>query len=108
MPLSKKRSKEESKSPLTSPTTIPAKYNYENMMKRHQLKHASIQFRNDLLKSRSNAAYKNELDRVNSMLHNHLLHRDHPNYQLLMHRKEHLKKLASEGLYPEHELYKTE
>lgn len=106
--MAKKRFKEPSKSPIPAPTHIPAKYRYENIMKRHQLRHANIQFRNDLLRSRASAAYQNELDRVNSMLHSHILQRDHPNYQVLLQRKEHLKRLASGGLYPEHELYKRD
>ena len=87
---------------------IPEKYSYQAMMKKRELKHASIHFRNELLKRRASAAYQNEYDRVNSMLHNHLLHRDHPEYELLTRRKEHLKTLASQAMYPEHEIYKRD
>ena len=92
--------------PFPKPSRIPEKYNYQSMMKKHELKHASVQFRTDILRRRANAAYQNEYDRVNSMLHNHLLHRDHPDYHRLTERKEHLKKLASQAMYPEHEIYK--
>ena len=105
MPL---KSRPKSKEPLTKPVRIPEKYSYENIMKKHQLKHASIQFRNDLLKARANASYKNEYDRVNNIMHQHLLNNDHPNYQRLVKRKEELKELASRGLYPQHELYKKD
>lgn len=94
--------------PITRPVNIPAKYNYEHLMKRHELKHASINFRNNLLQSRSNAAYRNEYDRVNSMLHNHLLSQSSPEYGRLVKRKEDLKRLASQGLYPQHELFKRD
>ena len=107
MPLSKQM-RSASKGPVTAPVKIPAKYSYENLMKKHQLKHASIQFRNDLLKARANAAYKNEYDRVNSMLHNHLLHNSSPEHRRLVERKEQLKRLASDGLYPQHELFKRD
>ena len=106
MPIKRNRSK--SKGPLPKAVNIPEKYSYQNMMKKHELKHASIQFRNDLLKARSNAAYKNEYDRVNSMIHNHILNNSHPSIDTLNHRKEHLKRLASDGLYPQHELFKKD
>lgn len=99
---------QKSKSKLPKAVNIPEKYNYQNMMKKHELKHANIQFRNDLLKARANAAYKNEYDRINSMIHNHTLNNVHPSYDTLVQRKEHLKRLASDGLYPQHELYKKD
>ena len=71
MPIKSQRSKSKSKGPLPKATNIPAKYSYQNMMKNHELKHANIQFRNDLLRARANAAYKNEYDRTHSILHNH-------------------------------------
>ena len=83
----------------TDPLHIPSKYSYENMMKRHTLKHASIQFRNDLLKSQARAMYQNEYDRVNSMLNNHLLNNTHPDYERLVNRRSELKKLAERALY---------
>ena len=92
----------------TEPLKVPSRYSYENMMKQHQLKHASIDFRNNLLKSRANAAYKNEYDRVHSMLQHHILHNSSPYHELLKDRKEHLKKLVSDRLYPQHELFKKE
>ena len=106
MPIKSHRSK--SKGQLPKAVNIPAKYSYQNMIKNHELKHANIQFRNDLLKARANAAYKNEYDRINSMIHNHLLNKVHPSYELLNQRKEHLKRLASDGLYPQHELFKKD
>lgn len=92
--------------PFPKPSRIPEKYSYQSMMKKHELKHASVQFRTDLLRRRANAAYQNEYDRVNSMLHNHLLHNSSPDYHRLTERKEHLKKLASQAMYPEHDIYK--
>jgi hypothetical protein len=92
--------------PFPSLSRIPGNYNYQSMMKKHELKHASVQFRTDLLRRRANAAYQNEYDRVNSMLHHHLLHNTSPDYNRLTERKEHLKKLASQAMYPEHDIYK--
>ena len=57
MPYTRRSKSIPSGGPLTTAIKIPAKYNYENMMKKHHLKHASIQFRNDLLKSKSSASY---------------------------------------------------
>ena len=76
-----------SKSKLPKAVNIPAKYSYQNMMKNHELKHANIQFRNDMLKARANAAYKNEYDRINSILHNHILHNSSPSLDTLNERK---------------------
>jgi len=103
-----KGNRPKSTGPLTKAVNIPSKCSYQNMMKNHELKHANIQFRNDLLKSRANAAYKNEYDRINSMLHNHILHNSSPSRDTLVERREHLKKLVSDGLYPLHELFKRE
>ena len=89
-------------------TKIPSKYSYENMMKHHATKHASIQFRNDLLKAKARASYQNEYNRVNSILLHHILNQSHPDYQRLVDRREHLKKLAAGGLYPQHELYQSD
>ena len=97
-----------SKSKLPKAVNIPAKYSYQNMMKNHELKHANIQFRNDMLKARANAAYKNEYDRINSILHNHILHNSSPSHDILNERKDYLKKLVSDGLYPQHELFKKD
>ena len=83
----------------TDPLHIPSKYSYENMMKRHTLKHASIQFRNDLLKSQARAMYQNEYDSVNSILNNHLLNNTHTDYERLVNRRSVLKKLAERALY---------
>ena len=106
MPIKRNRSK--TRGPIPTPIKIPSKYSYQNMMKKHELKHASIQFRNDMLKARANAAYKNEYDRINGMIHNHMLNNSHPSYDTLVQRKEHLKRLASDGLYPQHELFKKD
>jgi len=97
-----------SKSKLPKAVNIPAKYSYQNMMKNHELKHANIQFRNDMLKARANAAYKNEYDRINSILHNHILHNSSPSLDTLNERKDYLKKLVSDGLHPQHELFKKD
>ena len=106
MPIKSHKSK--SKSPLPKAVNIPSKYSYENMMKKHQLKHANIQFRNDLLKSRANAAYKNEYDRVNNILHNHILNNSSPSHYTLVERREQVKRLVADGLYPQHELFKKD
>ena len=87
----------------TDPVNIPSKYSYENMMKRHTQRIASLQFRNDLLKAQARAMYQNEYDRVNSMVHNHLLKNSHPDYERLVNRRAELKKLVQGGLY-KHEL----
>ena len=83
----------------TDPLHIPSKYSYENMMKRHTLKHASIQFRNDLIKSQARALYQNEYDRVNSMLNNNLLKNTHTDHNRLVNRRTELKKLVQGALY---------
>ena len=106
MPIKSHRSK--SKGPLPKAVNVPAKYSYQNMMKNHELKHANIQFRNNLIKARVNAAYKNEYDRINNILHNHILHNSSPSYETLKERQEHLKKLVSEGLHHQHELFNKE
>ena len=86
---------------------IPANYSYASIMKKHQLKHASIQFRNDLLKAQAQASYQNEYDRINGMLHNHILSQTSPQRGILEHRKEHMKRLWNESVYPpEHEIYR--
>ena len=94
--------------PITRPVRIPERYSHQNVMKRHEQKHASINFRNNLLQSRANAAYKNEYDRVNSMLHHHLLSQSSPEYSRLTQRKDNIKKMVGQGLYPQHELYKRD
>ena len=109
MPNTKRSKSIPKDSHLTNAVKIPAKYSYENMMKKHHLKHASIQFRNDLLRSHARASYQNEYDRINSMLHNHILSQSNPERAILEHRKDHMKRLALESVYPpEHEIYKRE
>ena len=98
-----------SKGPIPNPVKIPAKYRYQTMMMRHEIKHASIQFRHDLVNSHKRAAYQNEYDRVNNILHSHILNQTAPQRALLEHRKEHMKRLALESLHPiPHEIYKRD
>ena len=104
---SRRRQRSTSKAPLPDPIKIPAKYSYQNMMKKHEMKHASIQFRNNLVNSHRRAAYQNEFDRVNNILNSHILNQDHPHYHHLLERKDRLKQLANESLGPiPHEIYK--
>jgi len=105
MPL---KSIPKSKEPFTKAVRIPEKYSYENMMKKHQTKHANVQFRNDLLKAKANASYKNEYDRVHNILQHHILHNSDPHYDRLTKRKEELKHLFTHGIYPEHAIYKKD
>ena len=65
---------------------IPAKYSYANLIQQHKSKHASIQFRSDLLRSQAQASYQNEYNRIRSMLHNHTLSQTHPQRAILEHR----------------------
>ena len=86
---------------------IPAKFSYANIMRKHQIKHASIQFRNDLLKSQAQASYQNEYSRIHGMLHNHILSQTSPQRAILEHRQEHIKRLWNESIYPpDHEIYR--
>ena len=105
MPL---KSIPKSKEPFTKAVRIPEKYSYENIMKKHQTKHANVQFRNDLLKAKANASYKNEYDRVHNILQHHILHNSTANHDRLIKRKEELKHLFTHGIYPQHEIYKKD
>ena len=86
---------------------IPAKFSYANITRKRQSKHASIQFRSDLLRSQAQASYQNEYNRIHSMLRNHILSQTHPQRAILEHRQKHMKRLWDESVYPpEHEIYK--
>ena len=102
-PPRRRRSKSDERKPeLIQPRRIP--HSYHNIMERHHRRHASIQFRNDLLKSQARANYHNEYDRLTGILNNTVL--KHGDKERLMNRKEELKKLAHHSFYPpHHEIY---
>ena len=104
-PPKRRRSKSEEreqKQELIQPRRIP--YSYHKIMERHHRRHASIQFRNDLLKAQARANYHNEYDRLTGILNNTVL--KHGDKERLMNRKEELKKLAQQSFYPpHHEIY---
>jgi hypothetical protein len=84
------------------PAKIP--YSYHAIMERHKRKHASIQFRNDLLKAQTRANYHNEYDRLTGILNNTVLR--HGDKERLMNRKDELRKLAQDSFHPpHHEIY---
>jgi hypothetical protein len=86
---------------------IPAKYSHEEIMKKHRIKHASIQFRTDLIRAHARASYQNEYSRLSSMLHNHLLHQSYPEREILERRLADIKKLAGESVHSQnHEISK--
>ena len=58
-------------SKLIAPKRIP--YTYEKIMKAYHEKHASIHFRNNLLKSQARANYHNENDRISDILNDTVL-----------------------------------
>ena len=97
-----KSEEREQKAELIQPRRIP--YSYHKIMERHHRRHASIQFRNDLLKAQARANYHNEYDRLTGILNNTVL--KHGDKERLMNRKEELKKLAQHSFYPaHHEIY---
>ena len=102
-PPKRRRSKsEEKEQQLIQPRRVP--YSYHKIMERHHRRHASIHFRNDLLRAQARANYHNEYDRLTGILNNTVLgHRDK---ERLMNRKEELKRLAHASFYPpHHEIY---
>ena len=97
-----KSEEREQKQELIQPRRIP--YSYHKIMERHHRRHASIQFRNDLLKAQARANYHNEYDRLTGIFNNTVL--KHGDKERLMNRKEELKKLAQQSFYPpHHEIY---
>ena len=102
-PPKRRRSKsEEKEQQLIQPRRVP--YSYHKIMERHHRRHASIQFRNDLLRAQARANYHNEYDRLTGRLNNTVL--GHGDKERLMNRKEELKRLAHASFYPpHHEIY---
>lgn len=102
-PPKRRRSKSVGKEQqLIQPARVP--HSYHKLMERHQRRHASIQFRNDLLKSQARANYHNEYDRLTGILNNTVL--GHGDKERLMNRKDELKRLAQASFYPaHHEIY---
>jgi len=103
-PPKRRRSKSEGKEQqqLIQPRRVP--YSYHKLMERHQRRHASIQFRNDLLKAQARANYHNEYDRLTGIMNSTVL--GHGDKERLMNRKEELKRLAQASFYPpHHEIY---
>ena len=82
-----------------APTTM------EQIMKRLATKQASIQFRHDILASQQRINYRNEYDRLASVLAHNLTH-GHVDYQRLKNRQEELKKLHKQT-YEESPLWQT-
>ena len=105
-PRRRHRSKsDERKTELIQPRRIPHSYSMHRIMERHHRRHASIQFRNDLLKAQARSNYHNEYDRLTGILNNTVL--QHGDKERLMNRKDELKKLANASFYPpHHEIYK--
>ena len=103
-PPRRKRSRSDERKPeLTKPVRIP--YSYHAIMERHRLKHASIQFRTDMLKAQARSNYHNEYDRLTGIMNNTVL--GHGDKERLMNRKAELRKLAQDSFYPpHHEIYK--
>ena len=105
-PRRRHRSKsDERKTELLQPRRIPHSHSMHHIMERHHRRHASIQFRNDLLKAQARSNYHNEYDRLTGILNSTVLH--HGDKERLINRKEELKRLANASFYPpHHEIYK--
>ena len=103
-PPRRRRSKsDEHKAELIQPRRVP--HSYHSIMERHHRRHASIQFRNDLLKAQTRANYHNEYDRLTGILNSTVL--QHGDTERLMNRKDELKRLAHGSFYPpHHDIYK--
>ena len=80
-------------SKLTATKRIP--YTYDKIMKAYHEKHASIHFRNNLLKSQARANYHNEYDRISGILNDTVL--GHGDKQRLLDRKQELQGLFSKS-----------
>ena len=102
-PPKRRRSRsDERKTELIQPRRVP--HSYHHIMERHQRRHASIHFRNDLLKAQARTNYHNEYDRLTGILNSTVL--KHGDKERLMNRKEELKRLAHASFYPpHHEIY---
>ena len=78
---------------LIAPKRIP--YTLDKIMKAYHEKHASIHFRNNLLKSQARANYHNEYDRISGILNDTVLR--HGDKQRLIDRKQELQGLFSKS-----------
>ena len=102
----KKRSDPEKKvTQMPQTQDIPSKYLYPAMIERHRIKHASINFRNDMLKAHARAQYHNEFDRIRSILSQTTVPQGHMGRERLENRLMELKRLAAESVHPHHEIY---
>ena len=79
-------------SKLTVPKRFP--YTYEKNMKAYHQKHASIQFRKDLMQAQTRANYHNEFDRISGILNDTAL--KHDDKERLLNRKSELRNLFDE------------
>ena len=91
---------EKQQSKLPQSHNIPSKYLYPALIERHRIKHASIQFRNDMLKSSARAHYHNEFDRIKSILANTIVPQGHMSRERLENRMNEMKRLAAESVHP--------
>ena len=87
------------------PNLIVPRSNYTDFLKKHNIKHESLQLRHDALKSNRRLNYINEYDRIQGMLSHNITH-GHYDYQRLKNRQADLKKLFDESFKkPLHEIY---
>lgn len=102
------KSDEAKRSTLPHTQSIPAKHLYPALMERHRVKHASINFRNDMLKAQARSQYHNEFDRIKSILAHTIVPEGHMSRERLDNRLKELKRLAASSVpHPHHEIYNT-
>ena len=104
----KSNSEKKGGSQLPKTRQIPANHLYPALIERQRMKHASIQFRNDMLKANARAHYHNEYDRIRSILTHTVVPQGHMSRERLENRAKELKRLAMESVHPpHHEIYNT-
>lgn len=81
---------------LPAPRTIPHRFSLKYLMEKMAHKQASLAFRNHAIQASNRANYHNEIDRIHSMLSSTIL--PTASTQMLMQRRNQLKKLAAEGV----------
>ena len=104
-PRSRRSRSDERNTELIQPRRLPRSHSMHHIMERHHRRHASIQFRNDLLEAQARANYHNEYDRLTGILNSNVLHNG--DKERLTNRKDELKRLAHASFYPpHHDIYK--
>lgn len=101
-----RKAKQSENEGLIAPSKVS--YNVKRIMERHQLKHASIQFRHDMIQKQNRINYQNEHDRLTGILNNKIILGLRPaDMARLTNRQQELKQLHQQSVYPDnHEIYR--